>query len=61
MRTQISIKREDDLQAWIDVADRPFDRAIARDGRPYLIHNLNLGALPHWAIYPSIATGPVAS
>ena len=46
LRTRLSITREDGKQGWLDVMDRPFGRVVGRDGRPYLIHNVNLGNLP---------------
>ncbi len=45
-RARLDITREDGMSAWLEAAAMPSGRVTARDGRPYLIHNLNLGVLP---------------
>ncbi|MEI9904095.1 MAG: 4-alpha-glucanotransferase [Asticcacaulis sp.] len=46
LRTRLEIVREDGDKGRIEVADLTPRRVTARDGRPYLIHDLNLGTLP---------------
>ncbi len=46
LRTQLGITREDRCEVTVEVAGLTSDRVLARDGRPCLVHNLDLGVLP---------------